>query len=145
MNLRSDAEGSVGTVWPMEDRLGPNAIEAGFDIPMYTLGAVVYVERNDEILLLQRPRARRWPGSGSCPAAPSSVASCPRKAHRASCAKRLAGARWVRPEDMQALLTEDFITQLADDNEIIESLLRHIAIDLDTSIRRTGSVSRSDG
>ena len=38
----------------MSDRLGPSAVEAGFDVPLYALGAVVYVERGDEILLLKR-------------------------------------------------------------------------------------------
>jgi 8-oxo-dGTP pyrophosphatase MutT (NUDIX family) len=38
----------------MADRLGPDAVGAGFDVPMYALGAVVYAERGDEILLLKR-------------------------------------------------------------------------------------------
>ena len=37
-----------------EDRLGASAIEAGIDVPMYALSAVVYAERGDEILLLKR-------------------------------------------------------------------------------------------
>lgn len=54
----------------MTDRLGPSAIDDGFDVAMYALGAVVYVERGDEILLLKRAAgsalAGQWflPGGG---------------------------------------------------------------------------------
>jgi len=46
------------------------------------------------------------------------------------------GARWVRPQDMRALLSDEFIAQLADGNEGVESILRHVATDLDRYLRR---------
>lgn len=188
LDLRGGAMG-VGTVWAVDDRLGPNAIEAGFDIPLYALGAVVYVERNDEILLLQRAEGSALAGQWFLPGGAIERGELPEEGARrelreeagieidgeleligaypmhvygvdmlqlsyrgraaddaeVAISEEHEGARWVRPEDMQALLTEDFITQLADGNEIIESLLRHIAIDLDAYIRRTQSVRRSDG
>src|SRR4051812_23729268 len=51
----------------MSDRLGPNAIDAGFDVPLYALGAVVYVERGDEILLLKRAEGSALAGQWFLP------------------------------------------------------------------------------
>lgn len=54
----------------MDDRLGPDASQLGIEVPMYALGATVYVERGDEILLLKRAAgsalAGQWflPGGG---------------------------------------------------------------------------------
>jgi 8-oxo-dGTP diphosphatase len=50
-----------------EDRLGANAVEAGFDVPMYALSAVVYAERGDEILLLKRAQGSALAGQWFLP------------------------------------------------------------------------------
>lgn len=46
------------------------------------------------------------------------------------------GVRWVRPQDMRDVLSGEFIETLADGDERIRSLLRHIAADLDRYLHR---------
>lgn len=50
-----------------DPRLGEDAIAAGFDVPMYALGCVVYVERGDEILLLKRAEGTALAGQWFLP------------------------------------------------------------------------------
>jgi 8-oxo-dGTP pyrophosphatase MutT (NUDIX family) len=165
----------------VDDRLGTSAVEAGFDVPLYALGAVVYVERGDEILLLQRAEGSALAGQWFLPGGAVERGELPEDGARRELREEAGieiegeleligaypmhvygldmlqlsyrgraadaadvtishehvGARWVRPQDMQALLTEDFITQLAAGDERVGSLLRHIAADLDTYLRRT--------
>ena len=164
----------------MSDRLGPSAIEAGFDVPMYALGAVVYVERNDEILLLQRAEGSALAGQWFLPGGAIERGELPEQGARRELREEAGieiegelelvgaypmhvygldmlqlsyrgrvsdevdvtishehvGAQWVRPHDMRALLDDSFITQLAGGDDRIETLLRHIAADLDTYLRR---------
>ncbi|MFZ6005039.1 MAG: NUDIX hydrolase [Actinomycetota bacterium] len=49
------------------DRLGPSAVDGGFDVPMYALSAVVYAERDDEILLLKRAEGTALAGQWFLP------------------------------------------------------------------------------
>ena len=165
----------------MSDRLGPNAIEAGFDIPLYALGAVVYVERGDEILLLKRAEGSALAGQWFLPGGAVERDELPEDGARRELLEeagieiegdlemigaypihvygvdmlqlsyrgRVAtdaevtishehdGARWVRPQDMRALLSESFITELAAGDARVESILRHVATDLDRYLRRT--------
>ena len=164
----------------MSDRLGPNAIEAGFDVPLYALGAVVYVERGDEILLLKRAEGTALAGQWFLPGGAVERDELPEDGARRELREeagleiegeleligaypihaygvdmvqlsyrgRVAddadvaishehdGARWVRPQDMQALLSEEFITELAAGDGRVESILRHVSSDLDRYVRR---------
>jgi 8-oxo-dGTP diphosphatase len=164
----------------VSDRLGPNAIDAGFDVPLYALGAVVYVERGDEILLLKRAAGSALAGQWFLPGGAIERDELPEDGARRELLEeagieiegelelvgaypihvygvdmvqlsyrgRVAddvevtishehdGARWVRPQDMRALLSDDFIAQLADGNKGVESILRHVATDLDRYLRR---------
>src|SRR5262245_26891306 len=145
----------------MSDRLGPNAMDAGFDIPMYALGAVVYVERRDEILLLKRAEGAALAGQWFLPGGAIERGELPEAGARRELREEAGieiegelelvgaypmhvygldmlqlsyrgrvpddvevtishehdGARWVRPNDMRALLSDTFIAQLADGDE----------------------------
>lgn len=164
----------------MSDRLGPSAIEAGLDVPLFALGAVVYVERSDEILLLKRAEGSALAGQWFLPGGAIERGELPEEGARRELREeagieidgpleligayplyvygldmlqlsyrgRVAddvdvtisheheGARWVRPHDMRALLDDTFIEQLAAGDERVDAMLRHIAADLDTYIRR---------
>lgn len=164
----------------MSDRLGPSAVEGGFDVPLYALGAVVYAERDDEILLLKRAEGSALAGQWFLPGGAIERGELPEQGARRELREEAGieidgeleligaypmhvygvdmlqlsyrgrvpddvevtishehdGARWVRPSDMQALLSPAFITDLAAGDERIESLLGHIAADLDSYIRR---------
>lgn len=170
----------------MSDRPAPNAVDAGFDVPMYALGAVVYVERNDEILLLKRAEGSALAGQWFLPGGAIERGELPEEGAkrelreeagieiegeleligaypmfvygvnmlqlsyrgRVDAAAEITisheheGAQWVRPHDMQALLNDDFITQLANGDHRVESMLRHIANDLDLYIRRIATPPR---
>ena len=167
----------------MNDRLGPNAIDAGFDVPMYALGAVVYVERDDEILVLKRSKGTALAGQWFLPGGAVERGELPAEGARRELREEAGieidgeleligaypmhvygldmlqlsyrgrvmddaeptvshehdGAQWVRPRDMRALLDDTFIDQLAAGDARVESMLRHIAADLDTYIRRRSS------
>lgn len=164
----------------MTDQLGPDAAAAGFDVPMYALGAVVYVERGDEILLLKRAEGSALAGQWFLPGGAIERDELPEEGARRELREeagieiegdleligaypihvygvdllqlsfrgRVAadvevtishehdGAQWVRPADMQALLSDTFITELAAGNERVEFLLRQVAADLDLYLRR---------
>lgn len=51
----------------MTDRLGESAIDAGFEVQTYALSAAVYVERDDEILLLKRAEGTALAGQWFIP------------------------------------------------------------------------------
>jgi len=164
----------------VSDRLGPNAIEAGFDVPLYALGAVVYVERGDEILLLKRAEGTALAGQWFLPGGAVERDELPEDGARRELREeagieidgdleligaypihaygvdmvqlsyrgRVAddtevtishehdGAQWVRPRDMRELLSESFITELSAGDARVESILRHVATDLDRYLRR---------
>ena len=164
----------------MSERLGPDALAAGFDIPLYALGAVVYVERGDEILLLKRAEGSALSGQWFLPGGAIERDELPEDGARRELREeagleidgeleligaypihvygldmvqlsyrgRVAddaevtishehdGAQWVRPDDMRALLSETFITDLAAGDARVESILRHVATDLDRYLRR---------
>lgn len=168
------------TVWAMDDRLGASAADAGFDVPMYALGAVVYVERGDEILLLKRAKGSALAGQWFLPGGAIERGELPEQGARrelreeagieieehlelvgayptyvygmdmlqlsyrgrvsadvnATLSHEHEGAQWVRPRDMRAVLNNAFIDRLAAGDGRVASLLRHIAADLDTYIRR---------
>jgi len=164
----------------VSDRLGPNAVEAGFDVPLYALGAVVYVERGDEILLLKRAEGTALAGQWFLPGGAVERDELPEDGARRELREeagieidgdleligaypihaygvdmvqlsyrgRVAddtevtishehdGAQWVRPRDMRELLSESFITELSAGDARVESILRHVATDLDRYLRR---------
>jgi len=164
----------------VSDRLGPNAVEAGFDVPLYALGAVVYVERGDEILLLKRAEGTALAGQWFLPGGAIERDELPEDGARRELREeagieidgdleligaypihaygvdmvqlsyrgRVAddtevtishehdGAQWVRPRDMRELLSESFITELSAGDTRVESILRHVATDLDRYLRR---------
>ena len=165
-----------------DDRLGMDVVAAGFDVPMYALSAVVYVERGDQILLLQRAEgtamAGQWflPGGAverdelpedgarrelreeaglEIPGELELVGAYPMHAYgvdmlqlsyrgqvgddvEVAISAEHVGARWVRAADMRALLSDEVIAELAAGEARIDSLLRHIAADLDRYLRRVG-------
>lgn len=166
----------------MSDRLGPDAVAAGFDVPLYALGTVVYVERGNEILLLKRAEGSALAGQWFLPGGAIERDELPEDGARRELREeaglevdgeleligaypihvygvdmvqlsyrgRVAddaevlishehdGAQWVRPADMRALLSETFIAELAAGDARVESILRHISIDLDRYLRRIG-------
>ena len=155
-------------------------MDAGFDVPLYALGAVVYVERGDEILLLKRAAGSALAGQWFLPGGAIERGELPEDGARRELREeagieiegelemigaypihvygldmvqlsyrgRVAddaevvishehdGARWVRPQDMRALLSETFIAELANGDARVESILRHVATDLDRYLRR---------
>ena len=166
----------------MSDRLGPSAVEAGIEVPLYALGAVVYVERGDEILLLKRAEGSALAGQWFLPGGAIERDELPEDGARRELREeagieivgdleligaypihvygvdmvqlsyrgRVAedaevtishehdGAQWVRPQDMRELLSETFIAELSAGDARVESILRHVATDLDRYLRRVG-------
>jgi 8-oxo-dGTP diphosphatase len=142
------------------------------DIPLYALGAMVYAERGDEILLLRRAGGTlsgQWylPG-GAVEAGESPEEGAIRELQEESGLTpagelQLVGvyrvwqygrdwlhvsyrcpvdgevvvsdehheAMWIKPEEMRAVITDEFIEDLASGNAKVGELVRAIRTDLD--------------
>jgi 8-oxo-dGTP pyrophosphatase MutT (NUDIX family) len=153
---------------PDADVLG----DAATDVPLYALGALVYAERDGEILLLRRAGgvlAGQWylPGgaveagerpeegairelleeSGLTPVGPLQLVGVypvwqyGREWIHVSYRCAVDGdvslsdehheAMWIGPGDMRAVLTDEFIADLAGGNERVAALVNEIRSDLD--------------
>jgi 8-oxo-dGTP pyrophosphatase MutT (NUDIX family) len=150
---------------------------------MYALSAVVYAERDGQILLLKRAAGALTdqfflPGGGVDPAERPEQAAARELREETGLEiegeLELVGAypmwvygtdvlqlsyrgavgpgqvrlsdehndsNWVDPAVLRLLLNEEFFEQLAHGDEHVLALLRHIAIDLDRYLARTGRVS----
>ena len=162
-----------------DDRLLTHYGGSGPQPQKYALSTVVYAERGDEILLLQRAEGSALAGEWFLPGGmvetdedPDDAArrelfeesgleidgelemiSCYRMfiyghdvlqlSYRGTIADRdvaisheHTGARWVKPQDMRALLTDEVIAQISRGDERVTTLLQRIRVDLDRYLAR---------
>lgn len=131
------------------------AASSEFEPAQYALSAVVYAERGDEILLLQRAEGSAMAGQWFLPGDLEIVGCSPMFVYgydmlQISYRGRVAagdvtishehdGERWVKAADMRALLTDEVIEEMAGDSEDVARLLGHIRTDLDRYLARMES------
>jgi 8-oxo-dGTP pyrophosphatase MutT (NUDIX family) len=164
------------------DRLRTDLGESGPPPALYALSTVVYAERGDEVLLLQRAEGSAMAGQWFLPGGMVEAGELPEDGARrelreesgleiagelelvgcypmhvygydtiqlsyrgivaagreAAISHEHDGARWVRPADMQALLTDEAIEALGQGEARVVALLHHIRTDL---VRYLGRVT----
>lgn len=177
------ARGDLRTALPsarMAESAKSDTAASEFDLPLYALAAVVYVERDDQILLMKRAEGTALAGQWFLPGGAIEHGELPeagaRRELREEAGIEIEGeleligaypmvmyghemlqlsyrgraaagaevtvshehddAQWVRPRDMQVLLSDEFIDELAGGDEGVRSFVRNIAADLDTYIQR---------
>jgi 8-oxo-dGTP pyrophosphatase MutT (NUDIX family) len=150
----------------------------------YALSCVVYAERHDQILLLQRAEGTALAGQWFLPGGLVEAGELPDEGARrelreesgleiegelelvgcypmfvygydvlqlsfrgavtegpeAALSDEHDGARWVRPADLRATLTDEVAGAIAGDDERIRTLVSHIRTDLDRYLRRIGEL-----